>query len=481
MPCGHGMAPLVASRADRLRVRAQNNCAIKTSIVGTTVFDHGGGRKLMPLLHPIKERLPFGIALELWDAGADSPPSSALLSGNCRASDLFEVDYVLHGQGQLMCPSGNIMPLNAGDSVILPYAQAWCEATDQTGQGLAAKAGASSLLAWQMVVLRLLLPSSLLLSEEGPHDSDGIPTSAGFACEEWFDNGSRSGTLSHQEVANLLTGMQELARHANATKGHDSSVGPSGFDPRPMGNTYSDVDNTDRTPGRGRAPDEESAADEGRQDFSVGASSKELEVGNVYLKGEQKHGPGHSLAWSLPRVLEDLVSELTSLWPEHNKNRGPALSEAEVVVSRNDIPHVSKKSLKDLRAFQLPNQTNRLALVFDPTEDDVPFTFGLEIFEPSHRTNPHTHDNAHELFFILSGEGQAFCNGHHFAVGAGDTVVFPPTTVHGIDNGPFSKMYCLEMMLPNEMFAEFVKRGMPTGGLNNDDMCTLVAVGCSSV
>jgi len=470
----------VVSKADRLRVRAQNNCAIKTSIVGTTVFDHGGGRKLMPLLNPIKERLPFGIALELWDAGADSPPSSTLVSSNYRGSDLIEVDYVLQGQGQLMCPSGNIMSLNAGDSVILPYAQAWCEATDQTGQNQVGKTESSSLLAWQMVVLRLLLPSSLLLSEEDPNNHDGFSTSAGFACEEWFDNGSHSGMLTQQQVANLLTGMQELTCRTTAAKRRDRVVGPSRVDFMTMGATSSSVNSSDLLAGEGRAADEERTKDEVRQGLGLGVSSRQLDDGNVVQKGKQEQEPGHSLKGVLPLFLEELANELKSLWTKRNKKKRAMLPEAEVLVSHSDLPNIARKSLKDLRAFQLPNQTNRLALVFDPTEDDVPFTFGLEIFEPSHHTNPHTHDTAHELFFILSGEGQAFCNGHHFAVGAGDTVVFPPATVHGIDNGPFSKMYCLEMMLPNEMFAEFVKRGMPTGGLNNDDMCTLVAVGCSS-
>jgi hypothetical protein len=32
------------------------------------------------------------------------------------------------------------------------------------------------------------------------------------------------------------------------------------------------------------------------------------------------------------------------------------------------------------------------------------------------------------------------------------------SAVHGIDNGSKEKLFCLELMLPNEMFAEFVKR-----------------------
>ena len=141
---------------------------------------------------------------------------------------------------------------------------------------------------------------------------------------------------------------------------------------------------------------------------------------------------------------------------------------------------VVRKTLAELSAFQLPNQTNRLALMFDPLDHQVPFTFGLEIFEKGHKTKPHTHAVSHELFFILAGNGTGFCDDQTFAVTAGDVVVFPPTSLHGIDNGHNSRMYCLELMLPNDMFAEFVRQGQPTGKLRDDDMCIMVAQGCSS-
>lgn len=66
-------------------------------------------------------------------------------------------------------------------------------------------------------------------------------------------------------------------------------------------------------------------------------------------------------------------------------------------------PLIIKRAFDDLEAFQLPNQTNVLALVFDPLQHPVPFTFGVEIFQASHKTPPHVHPNAHEMFFILSG------------------------------------------------------------------------------
>lgn len=36
---------------------------------------------------------------------------------------------------------------------------------------------------------------------------------------------------------------------------------------------------------------------------------------------------------------------------------------------------------------------------------------------------------------------------------AGDAVVFPPRSVHGIDVSASGRMYCLELMQPNDMFA----------------------------
>ena len=42
-------------------------------------------------------------------------------------------------------------------------------------------------------------------------------------------------------------------------------------------------------------------------------------------------------------------------------------------------------------------------------------------------------------------------------------------------------MQCLvtqELMQPNDMFAELVKAGRPTGGLRAEDLCVLASLGC---
>ena len=79
---------------------------------------------------------------------------------------------------------------------------------------------------------------------------------------------------------------------------------------------------------------------------------------------------------------------------------------------------------------------------------------------------------------FLAGEGEGFCDGQRFPLAAGDIVIFPPQPVHGLDNGVHGRMNCLELMLPNDMFAEMVKAGTPAGGLKDEDLCVLIAAGC---
>ena len=61
---------------------------------------------------------------------------------------------------------------------------------------------------------------------------------------------------------------------------------------------------------------------------------------------------------------------------------------------------------------------------------------------------------------------------------AGDLVCFRPGSLHGIDNGDSQRMYCLEVMLPDENFSAFVRGGRDTGGLADDELCLLASIGC---
>jgi len=118
-------------------------------------------------------------------------------------------------------------------------------------------------------------------------------------------------------------------------------------------------------------------------------------------------------------------------WPAHRPMKS---LEAKHLQKANGIATVTKP-------------TNRLLLVFDSRT--LPFNFALEMFEKHHVTPPHTHPAGHELFYILQGEGMAYCDGYYWPVKAGDTCVFPTESVHAIDNTGPTKMMTLELMVPS--------------------------------
>lgn len=105
----------------------------------------------------------------------------------------------------------------------------------------------------------------------------------------------------------------------------------------------------------------------------------------------------------------------------------------------------------------------------------------------------HVHESAYEIFFILSGEGVAHCQGESFAVRAGDLVAFKPGTVHALDNvdardhtgssrrarkSAGQPLFALQLMLPNEeAFARAIARGNVVA-LSDSELCTLIAERC---
>lgn len=107
-----------------------------------------------------------------------------------------------------------------------------------------------------------------------------------------------------------------------------------------------------------------------------------------------------------------------------------------------------------------------------------------QVFEPGHCTPPHVHLGAHELFMVLAGSGEGFAGSSRFELRPGDCVVFPPGVEHGIDNlpragdEPGQRLFCLQMMAPNEGFVEFVQEGDWLDGLGLDDLCMINPAYC---
>ncbi|MEO1131269.1 MAG: cupin domain-containing protein [Cyanobacteria bacterium J06639_1] len=135
------------------------------------------------------------------------------------------------------------------------------------------------------------------------------------------------------------------------------------------------------------------------------------------------------------------------------------------------IPTV--RSPRDYRAYRIsPHDTNRLALVFDPTSDDVTFTCCVEIYDVGGKTPPNRHQHAAEMFFILKGEGRAHCDGKVVELRSGDSLLVPPDGIHVIENTGAERLYALCIMVPNEDFAELIRSGTPVE-LDEEDMAVL--------
>ena len=93
------------------------------------------------------------------------------------------------------------------------------------------------------------------------------------------------------------------------------------------------------------------------------------------------------------------------------------------------------KSPKDYQTYRIsPNDTNRLAIIFDPAIANSSFTCCVEIFEVGGKTTPNRHQWALEMFFVLKAEGRAICDGKSMAIKAGDSLLVPATATHVIEN-----------------------------------------------
>lgn len=131
------------------------------------------------------------------------------------------------------------------------------------------------------------------------------------------------------------------------------------------------------------------------------------------------------------------------------------------------------KTPKDYQAYRIsPQDTNRLAIVFDPTIANMSLTYCVEIFDVGGKTPPNRHQLAVEMFFVLKGEGMATCDGKTISIRAGDSILVPPTGIHGIENTGTGRLYALCIMVPNEDFAELIRSGIPVE-LDEEDMAVL--------
>lgn len=106
-----------------------------------------------------------------------------------------------------------------------------------------------------------------------------------------------------------------------------------------------------------------------------------------------------------------------------------------------------------------PADTNKFVMMVDPLVNRAPFVSVVEIFEVGGKTPAHSHQHAHEMFYVLSGSDRAHCGVNTYEVAQGDTLVLPPGTEHVVENTGPERLYCLTVMVPNEGFAEMIRKG----------------------
>lgn len=132
-----------------------------------------------------------------------------------------------------------------------------------------------------------------------------------------------------------------------------------------------------------------------------------------------------------------------------------------------------KKSPGEYRTFRIsPGDTNRLAIVFDPVGERTSFIACVEIFDVGGKTPPNAHARAHEMFFVLKGEGLAHADGVTVPIKSGDSLLLAPGATHVIENTGPTRLYTLTLMVPNQEFAELIRSGTEVQ-LDDEDRAVL--------
>ncbi|NHN84119.1 cupin domain-containing protein [Acetobacter musti] len=132
-----------------------------------------------------------------------------------------------------------------------------------------------------------------------------------------------------------------------------------------------------------------------------------------------------------------------------------------------------KASVDKVQAFRIsPDDTNYFAILFDRDVAKCTSVAVVEIFTAGGRTPPNSHVAADELFYVLSGEGRAHCDGQTTELRKGDALLVRPGSEHVLENTGSSKLYTLTVMIPDEEFGALIRRGQPVE-LDAEDIAVL--------
>jgi mannose-6-phosphate isomerase-like protein (cupin superfamily) len=134
------------------------------------------------------------------------------------------------------------------------------------------------------------------------------------------------------------------------------------------------------------------------------------------------------------------------------------------------------KTALDAPVFRIgADDTNYFVLLFDQEGEGFETVAVVEIFTVGGATPPNMHSRAHEMFYVLHGEGVAHCEGASVALGRGSAMLLRPGSEHVVENTGLGKLYTLTIMVPNEGFAELIRAGIPMR-LDDEDRAVLGAL-----
>lgn len=272
----------------------------------------------MPLLHPTHHGLPFALTLELHAA---QPAAAAVAAAPAPPPGLdrsvYALHYVLAGSGQLL-RSGASEQLQAGDAVLMHSGAAACCAG--AAEGSAGEDSAS--------------PGG----SSSPAAADGwqLAELVAYMPQQLFEQQQQqAGEAEPRAAATLQPLMQQAGSTAGRLPEHVARQLLAG------------AKETARQALRGDSAGQQQQGQGQRDARSSG--------------DEDAPGRGPQL---LPFFLRAAASSLAEWWQQQQERTCP----------------VTKRTLAELTAFRMPNQTNRLAVQFDPyTAPRVPFISGIEV------------------------------------------------------------------------------------------------------
>ena len=263
---------------------------------------------MVPLLHPQQHGLPFALTLELHAAPAAPAAAAAPLPPLPAAPDrrVFALHYVLAGSGELRRPAGGAEQLQAGDAVLMHAGAA------AVGAGAAGAAG-GSLGPFQLAEVVAYLPQQLFEQQQQQQQQPAFVLPL-------LQHGGDSDTSSSSS--------------SGSSGGDGSSAAGQRLSEELAAALLAGARDTARQAVRGTALPDAAASQQGSPQPQPSASAS----------------AGGPVGSRVVQLLQGAATRLADWWAAQQGRTCP----------------VTKRRLAELTAFQLPNQSNRLAVQFDP-------------------------------------------------------------------------------------------------------------------